>query len=585
MEAMAVYCRVSTPGQSTPEKESLPEQEKQGRKFAEQNGFFPRIYNEGNISGTTTEREHLDRLLTDIEKGKVQGVWVWDEKRFSRSVALGATLLDYLKKHHVRFFVADKERDPSDPSVYTLLVVQFAFAQKDLNDITKRLLMGKIASANKGKGAHVGTYGYDNSFNDKGKRIFTVNEEEAKTVRELFAKFDSERPTLQALTDWLNARHIPTKRKGKFFNSKVDGKTIKISGLWDTPQVKHILTRIEYTGNTYNWDKTQVIPSLVYPPIIDPKLFERVSSAFIKTIQHRLPGGMNKSNHPLSSIIKCHDCQAPYYYGFSGKNRIPYYYHKHVQLSEKKCPSTHKLLHMHLEKVFQISFYFVFSQSTEINLYTQKYIERKTNQNKEAVEAKAYLNKQIAKIDKEIANLVNFIATGDDSPAVKEGMKSREAERKSLNRQIEEIDKSLVKMQTDIDNMSSKYSKREVDKYSNAKDSERRILYKRFIASSFIKGDCLYIAYENGKRFIVALPNKQNKQYKIDIYFKDAFSIEGEASLQGITIEGLPKFYQDTLWYDFSKDMIVTKKTPTKTLATFLKLFKEQVGMKPTGVL
>jgi len=157
-----------------------------------------------------------------------------------------------------------------------------------------------------------------------------------------------------------------------------------------------------------------------------------------------------------------------------------------------------------------------------------------------------------------------------------------------LNRQIEEIDKSLVKMQTDIDNMSSKYSKREVDKYSNAKDSERRILYKRFIASSFIKGDCLYITYENGKRFIVALPNKQdkqNKQYKIDIYFKDAFSIEGEASLQDIALEGLPKFYQDTLWYDFSKDMIVTKKTPTKTLATFLKLFKDQVGMKLAGVL
>jgi DNA invertase Pin-like site-specific DNA recombinase len=194
-------------------------------------------------------------LLTDIEKGKVQGVWVWDEKRFSRSVALGATLLDYLKKHHVRFFVADKERDPSDPSVYTLLVVQFAFAQKDLNDITKRLLMGRIASVNKGKGAHVGTYGYDNSFNDKGKRIFTVNEQEAKTVRELYAKSDSEKPTLQALTDWLNARQIPTKRKGKFVNSKVDGKTKKISGFWDTTQVKHILTRIEYTGNTYNWDK------------------------------------------------------------------------------------------------------------------------------------------------------------------------------------------------------------------------------------------------------------------------------------------------------------------------------------------
>jgi hypothetical protein len=38
------------------------------------------------------------------------------------------------------------------------------------------------------------------------------------------------------------------------------------------------------------------------------------------------------------------------------------------------------------------------------------------------VEAKAYLNKQIAKIDKEIANLVNFIAVRAhiESPAERE---------------------------------------------------------------------------------------------------------------------------------------------------------------------
>jgi site-specific DNA recombinase len=581
MNTLACYLRVSTPGQSVPEKESLPQQEADGRAFAEGIGFLPRIYNEGDRSGLETERAQLDRLLTDIAAGKIQAVWIWDEKRFSRSVALGATLLDYLIKYKVRFFVGDRERDPNDSSTYSLLVIQFAFAQKDLTDIKKRLLMGRIAHTNKGRQKLVAVYGYNHTFDDKGNRIFVVNEEEAEIVRELFTKYDTLQTPLKALAFELNNRGIPTKLAGKSVKKRFKTESVPVSNLWHDKQIKNILSRILYTGFTYTWDKASIIPSVLYPAIIDRDLFDRVNSNLTVNTKRRNKNGINYTTHPLASLITCSDCGAPYFYGASGRKKTPQYYHRHMLQKEKDCPCQHKTLKISMEKVFEMCFYLVFSQLSEINGYVQKYIAETIDHNKDALDTKEHLTKQIAKIDKEISNLVEYIATGKSSKAVLEGMDSRETEKRSLQDKITEIDKSLERMKTEVDEISVRFSKEQLVRYRTIPDAEKRLLYRELIQYAFIVGHNLFLMFKNGKRFIIEIAKGKETQYKIGVYFRDAYSADPEIIMPGLNPDNMAEFRQGAIAYDYSTGKILKAKGDTKIYPALAKLLKERDNIRP----
>ena len=109
---IAIYCRVSTPRQGGIDRYSLPEQHKDGQEFAKKNGFEFREY-EDIQSGKSVTRSGYLSLLEAIEARKFDGLWIAREDRFARNAIAGLQLLEVLEEHKVRFFVGDKEYDPS----------------------------------------------------------------------------------------------------------------------------------------------------------------------------------------------------------------------------------------------------------------------------------------------------------------------------------------------------------------------------------------------------------------------------------------------------------------------------------------
>ena len=64
---------------------------------------LPDLYDDGGFSGATTQRLALQRLLADIDAGKIDRVVVYKYDRLSRSMLDFLQMLDLFKKRGVSF--------------------------------------------------------------------------------------------------------------------------------------------------------------------------------------------------------------------------------------------------------------------------------------------------------------------------------------------------------------------------------------------------------------------------------------------------------------------------------------------------
>ena len=60
-------------------------------------------YDDGGISGGTMERPALQRLLSDIDEGRIDVVVVYKVDRLTRSLADFAKIVEIFDTHHVSF--------------------------------------------------------------------------------------------------------------------------------------------------------------------------------------------------------------------------------------------------------------------------------------------------------------------------------------------------------------------------------------------------------------------------------------------------------------------------------------------------
>lgn len=78
----ALYAHLSQDDMLDGESNSVTNQKKILKRFADDNGFLnARCYFDDGVSGTTFEREEFQKMISDIEKGEVKTVIVKDLSR------------------------------------------------------------------------------------------------------------------------------------------------------------------------------------------------------------------------------------------------------------------------------------------------------------------------------------------------------------------------------------------------------------------------------------------------------------------------------------------------------------------------
>src|SRR6202046_1612608 len=111
-------------------------------------------YDDGGFSGGDTDRPALQRLLADVQAGKIDVIVVYKVDRLTRSLAYFAKRVELFDKHNVSFVSVTQQFNTTTSMGRLTLNVLLSFVQFE-REVTGEQIRDKIA-ASKRKGIWMG---------------------------------------------------------------------------------------------------------------------------------------------------------------------------------------------------------------------------------------------------------------------------------------------------------------------------------------------------------------------------------------------------------------------------------------------
>jgi len=142
-------------------------------------------YDDGGFSGGNIKRPGLQKLLEDIEAGRVQVVVVYKVDRLTRSLSDFARIIETFDTQGISFVSVTQQFNTTTSMGRLTLNVPLSFAQFE-REVTGERIRDKIAASKK-KGMWMGgtvPLGYDSV-----DRKLIVNEREAEAVRHIYRRY------------------------------------------------------------------------------------------------------------------------------------------------------------------------------------------------------------------------------------------------------------------------------------------------------------------------------------------------------------------------------------------------------------
>ncbi len=248
------------------------------------------VYVDNGITGRSFERPAFEKLLADVDSGKINCIHVKDLSRLGRStIDTGYYIEKYFPLRHVRFIAVNDQYDSeeADNSSHILVPLKNMMNEAYAADISKKVWAQQRQSMK--EGAFVGgrpPYGYKKAPDNCHKLL--VNEETAPIVRQIF-RWAAEGTALGQIVRRLNERGVLTPglymvKCGMAQSSKCAG-----GGKWTTWTVQRILVDQVYLGDMVQ-GKSKVVGHKQFPvppeewirvhnthePIISRELFAKV---------------------------------------------------------------------------------------------------------------------------------------------------------------------------------------------------------------------------------------------------------------------------------------------------------------------
>lgn len=316
MPNYAIYLRKSradVDAEARGEGETLAKHRTALRALAERRGLnVVREYAEIITGDSIAGRPQMQQLLEDVKRGMYDGVIVNDIDRLGRGDSIDQEIIKYtFAASHCIIITPTKDIDPASQSGEDVLDFSMFLARFEYKISSRRLMQGRIRSAEAGSYIHSRIpFGYMRVKD--GKMITLVPDPEtAPIVKMMFEMYGNKLIGYGALTRKLNEMGIKTTRGYQFYPNTV----------------RNILTNPVYIG-TNIWGKTKTVVTVedgkkvkhtvatngpivvenAHQPIIDRELFDRVQNIFKEN--KRMPrANKNKPvSNPLASLVHCSVC-------------------------------------------------------------------------------------------------------------------------------------------------------------------------------------------------------------------------------------------------------------------------------------
>lgn len=303
----ALYVRVSTGYQI--DKDSLPFQKKELKNYCVHVLHISpdeiEIFEDAGKSGKNTDRPAFQRMMKKVKAGKVARVIVYKIDRISRNLVDFSLMYDDFKHNRTTFISLNEQFDTSSAIGEAVLKIILVFAELERKLTSERVTGVMIGRAQDGKwnGARM-PFGWKwNAETEMPEH----DPDEAENARMLYRVYEETRSTAK-VRDFCYDNNIQTKRGGK----------------WTTTTILNFLHNPMNKGDyRYNYresargtkkpeDEVVYIPA-VFPPLVDPELWERVN-AIIKDngakSQTTLNPHKKKHTHVFAGVLRCAECGA-----------------------------------------------------------------------------------------------------------------------------------------------------------------------------------------------------------------------------------------------------------------------------------
>ena len=396
---IAAYCRVSTDKED--QLNSLEAQKEFFTEYTKRTGDnLIKLYADEGISGTKIKnRKEFLRMLADAEHGLFDMVVVKDISRFARNTV---DLLQSVRKLkalgiETQFLTANMTSMGNSEFVLTIFG---ALAQEESANTSKRVKFGKKMNAEKGRVPNI-VYGYDKTIGDYFN--LSINEEEAKVVRQIYKWYTEEGYGAAKIANMLNERGCKTKRGCN----------------WSQNAVCRILTNEIYTGKIIN-GKEEVADFLtgqrkekdesewmvvVRPELrmIEDEVFDRAQEILKgRHTSFHMTHERQSNKHLFSTLIKCKDC------GWSFRRTVRQYKNTYVRWvcsghngrGADSCPNAVTVDEEELTQALQEYFQDVLSKKKKVIDYVVKEFQRVYKAKDENLEYEKELNAELNRLRK-----------------------------------------------------------------------------------------------------------------------------------------------------------------------------------------
>lgn len=317
----ACYCRLSKEDETDGSSISIETQQKILSGYCSRNHIAVYdYYIDDGWSGTNFQRPSFNRMLADIELGKINMVAVKDLSRFGRNyIETGYFLENYFPEKNVRFVAVGDNFDTQNEYAYDDLIIPIRnlFNQAYPADISRKIRQAFKTKANNGEffGAYA-PYGYKKS--ETNKNALEIDDEAAGVVVSIFKLAAYEGFGYKRLSKKLcrDKVFMPSA-----YRAKLAGKpTGENPYNWSAVSLKLILNNQVYLGHMVNAktrkisfknkkvvkvpEKDWITVENTHPPIISEELWNDAH----KKLNERKRICSTGETHMFSGLVYCDTC-------------------------------------------------------------------------------------------------------------------------------------------------------------------------------------------------------------------------------------------------------------------------------------
>jgi site-specific DNA recombinase len=285
-------------------------------------------YDDGGFTGANIERPAFQRLLADIDAGKIDVVVVYKVDRLSRSLLDFAKLMERFGKAGASFVSVTQNFSTADAMGRLTLNMLMSFAEFEREMIGERTRDKIAAQRRRGKWTG-GTVPLGYTVVDKK---LVVNDFEAVLVREIFSLYIQQRSTV-AVARLLNEANRSTKH-----HVAANGH-LREARRWTKADVLRLLRNPIYAG--YMRSNGELYEG-ENPPIVDRETFSKVHGLLEEAARPKKDRGRNP-DYVLRGFLHCACCGSALTPASTRRGRKEYRYYrctKRDKQGKDACPSS-----------------------------------------------------------------------------------------------------------------------------------------------------------------------------------------------------------------------------------------------------